>query len=234
MNKYVIRASLVWITLILVAASVYRYHPSLSRPRRPGSAALQPLAVGSAPVQSVSPTANSAGSQGAPLTAVQLTPEQMQSIGVTTSTVEWKQITDHIRATGTVGINERLVSYVQVRFSGYIRNVFANATYQFVRKDDPLFTIYSTDLVGAQNEYLLALQNQTMLSRSSVDGVASGAAAVALAAESRLRQWNIPQTEIIAIKETGKPIVDLPITSPVSGYITERNALPNAYVEPER
>jgi Cu(I)/Ag(I) efflux system membrane fusion protein/cobalt-zinc-cadmium efflux system membrane fusion protein len=156
----------------------------------------------------------------------------MQSIGVTTGTVEWKQITDHIRATGTVDINERLVSYVQVRFSGYIRNVFANASYQFVRKGDPLFTIYSPDLAAAQNEYLLALRNQTMLSRSSVDGVASGAAAVVLAAEARLRQWDIPQAEITAVKETGKPIADLPINSPVSGYITERNALPNLYVEP--
>jgi RND family efflux transporter MFP subunit len=146
--------------------------------------------------------------------------------------VEWKQITDHIRATGTVDINERLVSYVQVRFSGYIRNVFANATYQFVRKGDPLFTIYSPDLAAAQNEYLLALRNRDLLSRSSVDGVASGAAAVALAAESRLRQWDIPQAEITVVKETGKPVVDVPINSPVSGYITERNALPNAYVEP--
>jgi Barrel-sandwich domain of CusB or HlyD membrane-fusion/YtkA-like len=34
------------------------------------------------------------------------------------------------------------------------------------------------------------------------------------------------------VKETGKPIQDLEIASPVSGYITERNALPNLYVEP--
>jgi RND family efflux transporter MFP subunit len=230
MNKYVIRTSLVWVILILAAAGVYWYRPQLPRPKRAGPVAVQTLAVGSAPAQPPTPSAGSP--QEAPLTPVQLTPQRMQSIGVTTGAVEWKQITDHIRATGTVDINERLVSYVQIRFSGYIRNVFANATYQFVRKGDPLFTIYSTDLVGAQNEYLLALRNGDMLSRSSVDGVASGAAAVALAAESRLRQWNIPQAEITVVKETGKPIVDLPINSPVSGYITERKALPNAYVEP--
>jgi RND family efflux transporter MFP subunit len=232
MNKHVIRTSLVWIILILAAAGVYWYRLRSPQPKRVSPAAVQPLVVGSAPVQPAPSTSNASGQQEAPLTPIQLTPERMQSIGVTTGTVEWKQITDHIRATGTVDINERLVSYVQVRFSGYIRNVFADATYQFVRKGDPLFTVYSPDLVGAQNEYLLALRNQTILSRSSVDGVASGAAALASAAEARLRQWDIPQTEITAIKETGKPIADLPINSPVSGYITERNALPNLYVEP--
>lgn len=52
------------------------------------------------------------------------------------------------------------------------------------------------------------------------------------AAKARLRQWEIPQADIAAVKETGKPVIDLPIDSPVSGYITERNALPNLYVEP--
>lgn len=65
-----------------------------------------------------------------------------------------------------------------------------------------------------------------------MDGVASGAAALTTAAEARLRQWNIPDTEIATVRETGKPISDLVIDSPVSGYITERNALPNLYVEP--
>ena len=110
-----------------------------------------------------------------PLVPVQLTPERMQSIGVKTGTVEYKQLSDDIRATGTVDIDERLLSYVQVRFPGYIRKVFANATYQYVRKGEPLFTIYSPDLVATQQEYLLARQNQKTLSTSTVDGVASGA-----------------------------------------------------------
>jgi len=67
-----------------------------------------------------------------PLVPVQLTPEHMQSIGVRTGAAEYKQLSDDIRATGTVDINERLVSYVQVRFPGYIRKVFANATYQYI------------------------------------------------------------------------------------------------------
>jgi len=229
--KYIVRTSLVWIALIL-AAGIYWYRLRIPKPKPAGSVAVQPLAVGSAPAKAA-PSPSDATEQREPsLSPVQITPERMQSIGVTTGTVEWKRITDHIRATGTVDINERLISYVQVRFSGYIRDVFANATYQFVRKGDPLFTIYSPDLYAAQNEYLLALKNQTTLRGSSVDGVTSGADAVVSAAEQRLRQWDVPLVEIKAVKETGKPMSDLPIASPVSGYITERNALPSVYVEP--
>ncbi len=168
-----------------------------------------------------------------PLVPVQLTPERMQSIGVQVGTVEYKQLRDDIRATGGVDINERLVSYVQVRFPGYIRKVFANATYQYVRKGEPLFTIYSPDLVATQQEYLLARQNQkTMSANTLIDGVADGAATLSTAAEQRLQQWDISESEIAKLKETGKPITDLTINSPVEGYITERNTLPNMYAEP--
>uniref|UniRef100_E6PXV7 Putative Secretion protein HlyD n=1 Tax=mine drainage metagenome TaxID=410659 RepID=E6PXV7_9ZZZZ len=195
---------------------------------------MQPVAAGASPdVNAKEPTSSMPEQKmETPLTPVQLTPERMQSIGVQTGTVEYKQLSDDIRATGTVDINERLLSYVQVRFSGYIRKVFANATYLYVHKGEPLFTIYSPDLVATQQEYLLAQQNQSVLGKSSVDGVASGAASLSAAAEQRLQQWEVPQSEIARLKETGKPITDLTINSPVMGYITERNVLPNMYAEP--
>jgi Cu(I)/Ag(I) efflux system membrane fusion protein/cobalt-zinc-cadmium efflux system membrane fusion protein len=166
------------------------------------------------------------------LAPIQLTPERMQSIGVKTGIVEYKQLNDEIRATGTVDVDERLISYMQVRFTGYIRKVFADATYQYVRKGEPLFTVYSPDLVATQQEYLQALQNQKLLQSSSVDGVAAGAESLSNAAEQRLEQWEVPQSELARLKETGKPITEVTIYSPFSGFITERSALPNLYVEP--
>ena len=198
----------------------------------PTSSEVQPAAAGPPVGASQSAPNTPEKEPEAPLTPVQLTPERMQSIGVTTGAAEYKQLSDDIRATGTVDIDERLVSYVQVRFPGYIRQVFADATYQFVRKGEPLFTIYSPELVATQQEYLLAQQTQKRLQASSVDGVASGAATLSSAADQRLEQWDIPQSEIAKLKDSGKPITDLPINSPVTGYITERNALPNMYVEP--
>jgi Cu(I)/Ag(I) efflux system membrane fusion protein/cobalt-zinc-cadmium efflux system membrane fusion protein len=167
-----------------------------------------------------------------PLVPVQLTPERMQGIGVKIGTVEYKQLKDDIRATGSVAVDERLVSYVQARFPGYIRTVFANATYQYVRKGQPLFTIYSPELVATQREYLLARENQKALAASTVGEVASGAASLTDAAEQRLEQWGVPAEELAKLKQSNTPITDIAFNSPASGYITEYSALPNMFVEP--
>jgi RND family efflux transporter MFP subunit len=236
MNKYILRTSLVWIAALAVVAGIWAYRSYQAKQRAamktPLSGDIQPVASGP-PAGSDEPKPSvPAMKMGAPLVPVQLTPARMQSIGVQTGTVEYKQLNDDLRATGTVDINERLLSYVQVRFPGYIRKVFASATYQYVRRGEPLFTIYSPDLVATQQEYLLARQNQKTLGASTIDGVADGAAALSTAAEQRLQQWDIPEGEIAKLEETGKPVTDITINSPVEGYITERNALPNMYAEP--
>jgi Cu(I)/Ag(I) efflux system membrane fusion protein/cobalt-zinc-cadmium efflux system membrane fusion protein len=236
MNRDVLKTSLVWIVVLAIVAGIWAHRSHwANQPRTlnmPASPDVQPVASGPSPAIKEPAPATPEQKLETPLVPVQLTPERMQSIGVRTGTVEYKQLSDDIRATGTVDINERLLSYVQVRFPGYIRKVFANATYQYIRKGEPLFTIYSPDLVATQQEYLLARQNQKALSASTVDGVAAGAEALSTAAEQRLEQWEVPQSEIVKLKETGKLITDLTINSPVTGYITERNALPNMYAEP--
>jgi RND family efflux transporter MFP subunit len=236
MNKYILRTSLVWIIVLVVIVGIWAYR---SHAIKLSTAMKTPMSGDMQPVASGPPAAANEPKPSMPdmktdvqLVPIQLTPERMQSIGVRTGTVEYRQLSDDIRATGTVDINERLLSYVQVRFPGYIRKVFANATYQYVRKGEPLFTIYSPDLVATQQEYLLARQNQKTMSASTIDGVADGAATLSTAAEQRLQQWDIPDSEIAKLKETGKPVTDLTINSPVEGYITERNAFPNMYAEP--
>jgi RND family efflux transporter MFP subunit len=168
-----------------------------------------------------------------PLTPVQLTPERMQSIGVKLGTAEIQRVSDEIRAAGNVEIDERKVAYVQTRFPGWIRNVYADASYQFIRKGDPLFTIYSPELVTTQQEYLLAKKNVEAVHSSSVSGVAAGSQSLLAATRQRLEQWEVPASEIQKLETTGKVITDLTFNSPVTGYITERTALPNMYVQPE-
>lgn len=167
------------------------------------------------------------------LAPVQLTPERIQAIGVRLGTAEIQNITDEIRATGTVEVDERRIAYVQTRFPGWLRNVYADATYQYVNKGQPLFTIYSPELVTTEQEYLLARKNAESMRSSTVSGVASGSETLLSAAKQRLEQWDVPASEISKLESTGKAITDLTFNSPVSGYITERNALPNMYVQPE-
>jgi Cu(I)/Ag(I) efflux system membrane fusion protein/cobalt-zinc-cadmium efflux system membrane fusion protein len=120
-----------------------------------------------------------------------------------------------------------------VRFSGYIQKVFADATYQYVRKGQPLFTVYSPDLVATEREYLVAKQNQQQVAQSTLQGVAFGAASLLDATAERLKQWGVPQKEIARLESTGQVQQELEVDSPASGYITERNALPSVAVQPE-
>ena len=165
------------------------------------------------------------------LTPVQLSPQRLQAIGVKTVTVIMREINDQLRLPGNVDINEQQVSYVQTRFPGWIQKVFANATYQYVRKGQPLFTIYSPDLVSTEQEYLLAKQNQTSFSQDMHGFAVKEADWLVQAASDRMRQFGVPTNEIAKLEQTGKVEHDIEIDSPVSGYITERNALPNQYIQ---
>lgn len=167
------------------------------------------------------------------LTPVELTPERMQAIGVRTGRIEFKNIESEIRATGSVEQDERRLAYVQTRYPGWIKEVFVSATYQYVRKGQPLFTIYSPELVASQQEYLLAKANVQRVSQSSVQGVTSGADTLLRAARERLLQWNLSDSDIARLESAGKPVSDFTFNSPVSGYVTERTALPNVYAQPE-
>lgn len=168
----------------------------------------------------------------APLVPVQISPQRLQSIGVKIAEVQRKLVADEIRTTGSVAVDETRLAYVQVRFSGYVQKVFADATYQYVRKGQPLFTVYSPDLVATEREYLVAKQNQQQVAQSTVPGVVSSAASLLDAAAERLKQWGVPQKEIARLESTGEVQQELEVDSPVSGYITERNALPSVAVQP--
>jgi multidrug efflux pump subunit AcrA (membrane-fusion protein) len=173
----------------------------------------------------------STASAPAPLSPVQLSPQRLQSIGVTTATAEMRTITNDLRVPGNVDINEREVSYLQTRFPGWIQKVFANATYQYVHKGQPMFTIYSPELVSTEQEYLLAKKNQTAFNNDGHGMAAKESDWLLSAAADRLGQFGVPASEVQRLEKTGTVQHDITIDSPVSGYITEFNALPNQFTE---
>src|SRR5438046_2317454 len=66
------------------------------------------------------------------LARIELSPERMQTIGVRTGRVEYRNIDSDIRATGNVDVDERRLAYIQTRYPGWVRDVLISATYQFV------------------------------------------------------------------------------------------------------
>lgn len=202
---------------------------SLAKLRSFLPAALQP-----APENMPSSPAPAAPVSAEPMLApVQLSPQRMQSIGVKLGRVQRKEVANEISTAGNVAIDETKVSYVQVRFPGFIQKVFADATYQYVRQGQPLFTVYSPDIVATEREYLVARRNQKEVAHSSIPGVVSGAASLLEAAVERLKQWQVPQSEINRLELTGEVGQEIEIDSPVSGFITERKAYPSTAMQPD-
>ena len=174
-----------------------------------------------------------AAQSGPQLAPVQISPERRQLIGLTFATVEEKTLTDRIETTGLVEADQQLEGYVQTRFAGWIRQVFVDQTYQYVKRGQPLFTIYSPDLVSAENEYLLALNATQQMADSPIEGVASGAKSLVDAALTRLRLFGVSPREIARL-ELERTVRDtVAIDSPMTGYVVDRAALPNMYAQPE-
>src|SRR5438093_13473062 len=114
-----------------------------------------------------------------------------QLIGVRTATVSYAPLAQEIRAVGTVEYDERKLTKVNLRVSGWIEQVFINAIGQSVRAGQPLLTLYSPDLLATQDEYLLALKAQTQLEGSPLPEARQDAAALVASARERLRLWNL-------------------------------------------
>jgi multidrug efflux pump subunit AcrA (membrane-fusion protein)/nitrogen fixation protein FixH len=192
--------------------------------------------VARGPAGSNAPTAQ--GSVAAPsvdpqLGPIQISPQRLQQIGVTTAVAQIKTVSDKLNIPGNVDIDEQSLSYVQTRFAGWIQDVYVNATYQYVKKGQRLFTIYSPDLVSTEQEYLLARQNQKTLAPNPHEMAVQEGGWLLDAAEERLRQFGVPAPEIATLEQSGKVQREITVESPASGFIIERSALPNAYVQPD-
>ena len=160
---------------------------------------------------------------------VALPPNRMQSIGVKTGVVEYRPVRDEIRTYGNVEADETRLSDVQVRFSGWVQKIYADATFKAVKQGQPLLTIYSPELVTAEQEYLVA---KGLLAQGRGHAGTAGWRSLADASLERLKRLQIPEREIARLTKTGQVRRELEIDSPVSGYIIDKKAFPNMYVQP--
>ena len=227
------------VCLLLAAALALvvmrQYHPALFTTRVSASSDPSDPVVARGPEASAQPSAHAgAPSNSDPgLAPLRLSPQRMQEIGVTTAVVAMKDVSDNLSVPGNVDIDEQRLSYVQTRFPGWIQDVSADATYQYVRKGQRLFSIYSPDLVSSQQEYLLARQNQKAFSQDAHGMNMQDNGWLIKAAEERLQQYGVPAQTVTDLEQSGKVQRNIVVESPASGYIIERNALPNAYVQPD-
>jgi Cu(I)/Ag(I) efflux system membrane fusion protein/cobalt-zinc-cadmium efflux system membrane fusion protein len=165
---------------------------------------------------------------------IYIAPERQQLIGVKTASAEVMPVIKEIRTVGRVSYDETRITHVHTKVSGYIEDVFADYVGKPVKAGEPLFTIYSPDLVATQQEYLLALKSNALLKDSAFPWVSGGSNNLVEAAKQRLLLWDITPEEIQALEQRGEVQRALTIQSHVGGVVTERQAYHHGrYVTPE-
>ncbi len=164
--------------------------------------------------------------------AIQITPEKQQLIGVQTSLVEFSDVQKTIRAVGQVAYAEPKQAFVTTKFEGYIEELFVDYTGKLVEKGQPLFTIYSPELVSTQEEYLLAIKTRRSMAQSASAEAAAGANTLLESAKRRLRLWDISDKQIEELERSGKITKTLTIYSPIRGYVVEKMAVRGLKVMP--
>ena len=176
--------------------------------------------------------AKAPGGVPAPSDAVAVPAVTRQLIGVRSAPAVSAALEEEIRTVGTVDYDERGLTQVNLRVSGWVQEVFVNSVGRPVRKGEPLFTLYSPDLLATQDEYLVALRTRAQLAASPLAEAKDGAAALVASARERLRLWDLTNEQIAALERRGKAEPVLTIYAPASGIVLTREAVPGKYVEP--
>src|SRR6266849_6279598 len=168
-------------------------------------------------------------------TAIFVPPEKQQLIGMRSVPAEMGTLTKEIRIVGKVTYDETHLTHIHSKVSGYIEEVFADSVGKPVRAGDPLFTIYSPDLVATEQDFLLALKSQELLRGSTLASAAQGSQNLVAAARERLRLWDVSDQEIQSLETDGKVKRAITVYSPVTGVVMERAAYHHGtFVDPSK
>jgi len=173
---------------------------------------------------------------GAPQTTlrgdVTIDPRRQQLIGVKTVSVVRQTVDQRVRATGAVRYDETKQADVNVKIEGWIRDLYVDYTGQPIQRGQPLFTLYSPDLLNTQNEYLLALKTRDQMQQSTIADARERADALVASARQRLLAWDLPAEDLQKLDETKRAVDAVVFRSPVSGFVIEKLAVKGLHVMP--
>jgi Cu(I)/Ag(I) efflux system membrane fusion protein len=155
---------------------------------------------------------------------VKLTPEKIQTLGVRTEAAAMRSMARTVRAVGTVAVDERRLRVVNPKFEGWIEKLYVNTTGELVRRGQVLADVYAPDLLLAQQEYLVA--RGALHDMAQADPLArENAKAIADAALTRLRNWDISQAQLTKLARDGRASHTLALMAPADGVVLEKAAV---------
>jgi membrane fusion protein, copper/silver efflux system len=151
---------------------------------------------------------------------VQIDPALAQSLGMRTAVAETGTFWRRVDTVGTVQADERRISVLQSRASGWLEKLHVRAVSDPVSRGMPLAEIYAPELLAAQEEYLLLLATET-----------EGGELVA-AAQQRLSLLGLTAAQIARLRTSKEPQRRVVLHAPSSGIVTALDAREGAAVSP--
>ena len=155
---------------------------------------------------------------------IKISTEKVQKLGVRTEPAQLRTLDKTVRAAGRIEPDERRTYTISPKFEGYVERLHVNVTGQAVGKGQPLFEVYSPELVSAQREYAIAAQGVDSLKEAGVQAQA-GMKQLAESSLLRLKNWDISEAQVKALAQSGETKRTLTFRSPVSGIVTEKKAV---------
>jgi Cu(I)/Ag(I) efflux system membrane fusion protein len=192
------------------------------------SMSLVPIAHKPAPSSSGTDAQAAPGAPG--LTNIELSPERIQLIGMKTAPVQRATLGGELRASGVVVASERGLTQITTRFGGWVEKLMVSASGERVRRGQVLATIYSPDVLKAEQDMLIARGwSERAPAAGEHEGMTHG---LGESSRQRLLLLGISAKEIDEVIRTGKPAVDIAIRSPADGYVIGKNIVVGAAIQP--
>ncbi|MEH0665860.1 efflux RND transporter periplasmic adaptor subunit [Vibrio scophthalmi] len=149
---------------------------------------------------------------------VTINPAVENNLGVKTELAQMSVLTPHIDTVGYIAFDESQLWQTNVRVAGWVEQLNINAVGEHVRKGEVLFTLYSPELIKAQEELLRAYQSQRN--------------AMITGAKERLMTLGVDEAQIKALLRRGKATQTIDIKAPADGVIASLNIREGGYLSP--
>jgi Cu(I)/Ag(I) efflux system membrane fusion protein/cobalt-zinc-cadmium efflux system membrane fusion protein len=156
--------------------------------------------------------------------AVKIDPVTQQNMGLRTAIAKKGPLIHTIRTYGHITYDETRTAQISPKSSGWIEKIHVDFTGKFVEKGQPLFEIYSPELLTAQEEYMVAYRN---LRRTP----GMGNQELLASARRRLKYFDVAESEIQDIETSGQIKKTITIRSPFSGIVTHKMAEEGSYIK---
>ena len=161
---------------------------------------------------------------------LELTEQQKALIPVRTEPVVFRKVSREIRTVGVLDYNETRMAYASTRISGWIEDLHIDFTGINVRKGDELLSIYSPELVTAQEEYLTTLKSIEELQNTEYIQLRRSVEQTLIAAKSKLELYGLTLSQIEDIRTRGEVSTTLPLFAPMAGTVVHMNVSQGQYV----